>query len=173
MGHPFVSWCMCVFSLYLSFIYVDVFVFEELYLFRIALTRPAFSQVWRDRVLRAYHLTNHQYIHYIQPDLLFRHSFSSEPSSTVLSLIQVNEKSKCLLSLVSIYIYIYICIGSIIFTLVFYFSRLATMKINKNKLKSLVEKGGPIMTTSLKRKKTNEGQSSILPGPPVKKAAVV
>ena len=107
MGHPFVSWCMCVFSLYLSFIYVDVFVFEELYLFRIALTHPAFSQVWRDRVLRAYHLTNHQYIHYIQPDLLFRHSFSSEPSSTVLSLIQVNEKSKCLLSLVSIYIYMY------------------------------------------------------------------
>jgi hypothetical protein len=90
MGHPFVSWCVCVFSLYLSFIYVDVFVFEELYLFRIALTRPAFSQVWRDRVLRAYHLTNHQYIHYIQPDLLFRHSFGPEPSSTVLSLIQVN-----------------------------------------------------------------------------------
>lgn len=49
------------------------------------------------------------------------------------------------------------------------------MKINKNKLKNMVEKGVPVMTTGLKRKKVNEGQSSVPPeqsGLSLKKASV-
>uniref|UniRef100_A0A2N9H7V5 Uncharacterized protein n=1 Tax=Fagus sylvatica TaxID=28930 RepID=A0A2N9H7V5_FAGSY len=99
----------------------------------VSLARPALSQVWRDRVLRAHHLSNRHYTNYIQPDLLFRHSFGPEPSAIVLTLIQANEK------------------------------RLATMKINKNKLKNMVEKGAPVMMTGLKRKKVDEGQSSVPP----------
>jgi hypothetical protein len=69
--------------------------FDEFHFFHAALTRPALSQVWRDHVLRAHHLSNRHYTNYIQPDLLFRHSFDPEPSAVVLTLIQVNEKSKC------------------------------------------------------------------------------
>jgi hypothetical protein len=36
-----------------------------------------------------------------------------------------------------------------------------------------VEKGGPVMTTSLKRKKTDEWQSSIFPGLLLKKVSVI
>uniref|UniRef100_A0A2N9FWM2 Uncharacterized protein n=1 Tax=Fagus sylvatica TaxID=28930 RepID=A0A2N9FWM2_FAGSY len=111
----------------------------------VSLARPALSQVWRDRVLRAHHLSNRHYTNYIQPDLLFRHSFGPEPSAIVLTLIQANEK------------------------------RLATMKINKNKLKNMVEKGAPVMMTGLKRKKVDEGQSSVPPeqsGLSLKKASV-
>jgi hypothetical protein len=68
--------------------------FDE-FCFRTALARPALSQVWRDRVLRAHHLSNRHYTNYIQPDLLFRHSFGPEPSAIVLTLIQANEKSEC------------------------------------------------------------------------------
>ena len=62
---------VCAFSLYLSFIYVVVFIFNELYLFCVALTRPTLSQVWRDCVLKAHHLTNRQYTYYIQLDFYF------------------------------------------------------------------------------------------------------
>ena len=63
-------------------------------LFCVALTRPTLTQVWKDRVLRVHRLSNRQYTYYIQPELLFRHSFGSEPSEVVLNLIQTNEKCK-------------------------------------------------------------------------------
>uniref|UniRef100_A0A2N9GD64 Uncharacterized protein n=1 Tax=Fagus sylvatica TaxID=28930 RepID=A0A2N9GD64_FAGSY len=50
------------------------------------------------------------------------------------------------------------------------------MKINKNKLKNMVEKGVPMVTIGLKRKKIDEGQLSIpleQSGPSVKKASVI
>ena len=50
------------------------------------------------------------------------------------------------------------------------------MKINKSKLKNMVEKGAPMVPASLKRKKVDKGQSSILleqSGPSSKKASVV
>jgi hypothetical protein len=45
------------------------------------------------------------------------------------------------------------------------------MKINKSKLKNMVEKGAPATSISIKRKRIDEGQSSILEpsGPPLKK----
>uniref|UniRef100_A0A2N9F591 Transposase (putative) gypsy type domain-containing protein n=1 Tax=Fagus sylvatica TaxID=28930 RepID=A0A2N9F591_FAGSY len=73
-----------------------------------ALNRPTFTPVWKDRILRVHSLFNRQYTHYIQPELLFRHSFGPEPNATILSLIQTNEKRK------------------------------ATMKINKSKLKKKI-----------------------------------
>ena len=50
------------------------------------------------------------------------------------------------------------------------------MKINKKKLKNMVEKGALVVTTRLKRKKIDEDQSSIPPkqsGLSLKKASVV
>lgn len=49
------------------------------------------------------------------------------------------------------------------------------MKINKNKLKNMVEKEAPVVMTGLKRKKVDEVQSSIPPkqsGPSLKKTIV-
>ena len=48
------------------------------------------------------------------------------------------------------------------------------MKINKSKLKNMVEKGAPVAPISIKRKKVDEGLPSILPdpnGPPLKRAS--
>ncbi len=41
------------------------------------------------------------------------------------------------------------------------------MKINKSKLKSMVEKGGPMVPVGIKRKRVNEGQPSIISEPSV------
>jgi hypothetical protein len=41
------------------------------------------------------------------------------------------------------------------------FSGAATMKINKSKLKNMVEKGAPVAPVSIKRKRVDEGQSFI------------
>uniref|UniRef100_A0A2N9GMW2 Uncharacterized protein n=1 Tax=Fagus sylvatica TaxID=28930 RepID=A0A2N9GMW2_FAGSY len=98
-----------------------------------ALTRPVLAPVWRDRVLRAQRLTNRPHTYYIQPELLFRHSFGPEPSAAVISLLETNKK------------------------------RVATMKINKSKLKDMVEKGVPAMPISVKRKKPEDGSSSAPP----------
>jgi hypothetical protein len=46
------------------------------------------------------------------------------------------------------------------------------MRINKSKLKNMVEKGAPVAPVSVKRKRTDEGQSFVLPdpsGPPLKR----
>ncbi len=50
------------------------------------------------------------------------------------------------------------------------------MKINKSKLKNKVEKGAPAVPINVKRKRTDDGQSSVLPeqsGPPPKRALTV
>jgi hypothetical protein len=46
------------------------------------------------------------------------------------------------------------------------------MKINKSKLKNMVEKGAPAAPISIKRKRIDEGQSSVFEpsGPPLKRA---
>uniref|UniRef100_A0A2N9GMJ2 Transposase (putative) gypsy type domain-containing protein n=1 Tax=Fagus sylvatica TaxID=28930 RepID=A0A2N9GMJ2_FAGSY len=98
-----------------------------------ALTRPVLAPVWRDRVLRAQRLTNRPHTYYIQPELLFRHSFGPEPSAAVISLLETNKK------------------------------RVATMKINKSKLKDMVEKGVPAVPINVKRKKPEDGSSSAPP----------
>ena len=36
------------------------------------------------------------------------------------------------------------------------------MKINKSKLKNMVEKGDPVALVNIKRKRVNEGQSFVL-----------
>uniref|UniRef100_A0A2N9H4N6 Uncharacterized protein n=1 Tax=Fagus sylvatica TaxID=28930 RepID=A0A2N9H4N6_FAGSY len=111
-----------------------------------ALNHPTLTPVWKDCILRVHSLSNRQYTHYIQPELLFHHSFGPKPSAAVLSLIQTNEK------------------------------RVATMKINKSKLKNIVEKGAPAVPINVKRKRTDDGQSSVLPEqsePPPKRALTV
>ena len=50
------------------------------------------------------------------------------------------------------------------------------MKINKSKLKNMVEKGAPVVPINVKRKRIDDGQSSVLPeqsGPPSKRAPTV
>uniref|UniRef100_A0A2N9FV71 Uncharacterized protein n=1 Tax=Fagus sylvatica TaxID=28930 RepID=A0A2N9FV71_FAGSY len=111
-----------------------------------ALTRPVLAPVWRDRVLRAQRLTNRPHTYYIQPELLFRHSFGPEPSAAVISLLETNKK------------------------------RVATMKINKSKLKDMVEKGVLAMPINVKRKKPEDGSSLAPPAQgsrPSKKPIVV
>ena len=46
------------------------------------------------------------------------------------------------------------------------------MKINKSKLKNMVEKGAPAAPISIKRKRIDKGQSSVFEpsGPPLKRA---
>jgi hypothetical protein len=64
-----------------------------------------------------------------------------------------------------------------VFTFLFYlFAGIATMKINKSKLKNMVEKGALVALASIKRKRIDEGQSSILPeqsGPSLKRAPTI
>uniref|UniRef100_A0A2N9GFW8 Uncharacterized protein n=1 Tax=Fagus sylvatica TaxID=28930 RepID=A0A2N9GFW8_FAGSY len=99
-----------------------------------ALDRPTVTPVWKDCILRVHSLSNRQYMHYIQSELLFRHSFGPKPSAVVLSLIQTNEKT--------------------------------TMKINKSKLKNMVEKGALAAPISIKWKRIDEGQSSAIDNGP-------
>ena len=87
------SVCVCAFS-NLVFTCVCIFPWINSCLVYAALTRPTLTQVWKDHVLRVHRLSNRQYTYYIQPELLFRHSFSLEPSDAVLTLIRTNEKSK-------------------------------------------------------------------------------
>jgi hypothetical protein len=123
----------------------------------VALTRPVLAPVWRDRVLRAQRLTNRPHTYYIQPELLFRHSFGPEPSAAVISLLETNKKSKggfhCL--------FCFCCFLSL--CLFMCFAGVATMKINKSKLKDMVEKGVPAMPINVKRKKPEDGSSSAPP----------
>ena len=126
-------------------------------LFCVALTRPTLTQVWKDRVLRVHRLSNRQYTYYIQPELLFRHSFGSEPSEVVLNLIQTNEKCKAH----CFFIFGDVCCF-VVHIFFFFFAGAATMKINKSKLKNLVEKGDPVALVNIKRKRVNEGQSFVL-----------
>uniref|UniRef100_A0A2N9ES48 Uncharacterized protein n=1 Tax=Fagus sylvatica TaxID=28930 RepID=A0A2N9ES48_FAGSY len=107
------------------------------------LTRSTLAPVWKDRVLRAHRLTTRAHTYYIQPELLFRHSFGPEPTTAVLSLIETNKK------------------------------RVATMKINKSKLKDMVEKGVPVVPVSVKRKRTDDGPSSAPPTPSVRPSKTV
>ena len=56
------------------------------------------------------------------------------------------------------------------------FVGIATMKINKSKLKNMVEKGVPAAPINVKRKRTDDGQSSVPPepsGPPSKRVPTV
>uniref|UniRef100_A0A2N9HJ45 Uncharacterized protein n=1 Tax=Fagus sylvatica TaxID=28930 RepID=A0A2N9HJ45_FAGSY len=99
----------------------------------VTLSRPTLAQVWRHCVLSVHRLPNHQYTHYIQPELLFHHSFGPEPSDVVLTLLQTNEK------------------------------RAATMKINKSKLKNMVEKGAPVAPKA----STTQAPPSVPSTPPI------
>ena len=138
----------------------------------VALSRPTLAPVWKDRVLRAHRFTNCPHTYYIQPKLLFRHSFGLEPSAAVLSLIQTNKKSKGF--------YCFLCLSYVVFVFLFiflmFFAGVATMKINKSKLKDMVGKGVPEVPISVKRKRTDDGLSSApraTSDPPSKKATPV
>ena len=54
--------------------------------------------------------------------------------------------------------YLSVCLIFLIF-----FAGVATMKINKSKLKDMVEKGVPAVPVSVKRKRTDDGPSSAPP----------
>jgi hypothetical protein len=133
------------------------------------LTRSTLAPVWKDRVLRAHRLTTRAHTYYIQPELLFRHSFGPEPTAAVLSLIETNKKSKgfccflCFLDGVFVFLFIFLM----------FFAGVATMKINKSKLKDMVEKGVPVVPVSVKRKRTDDGPSSAPPTPSVRPSKTV
>jgi hypothetical protein len=169
VGDSFVIWCVLhlhththtYIYIYICSCLVSKYVLPDGFFISfsfLALAHPALSKVWRDHVLRAHHLSN-------------RHSFGPKPSAAVLTLIQTNEKSKSSCP--------FIFGSGVVMCLRFFLlllAGIATMKINKSKLKNMVEKGAPVVLASLKRKKVDEGQSSILPeqsGPSSKKASVV
>jgi hypothetical protein len=134
----------------------------------VALTRPVLAPVWRDRVLCAQRLTNRPHTYYIHPELLFRHSFGPEPSAAVISLLETNKKSKGgFIAFFVFVVFLSLCL--------FFLMRLAgvaTMKINKSKLKDMVEKGVPAMPINVKRKKPEDGSSSAPPAQGVRPSKI-
>uniref|UniRef100_A0A2N9G0U8 Uncharacterized protein n=1 Tax=Fagus sylvatica TaxID=28930 RepID=A0A2N9G0U8_FAGSY len=73
------------------------------------LKRPKLNREGLNRVLRALHHRDHHYTNFIQPDLLTLYSFGPEPNEMVLSIQETNQK------------------------------RMATAKLNKGKLKRVME----------------------------------
>jgi hypothetical protein len=67
-----------------------------------ALRRPKLNEDGHNRVLRALHHNQHHYKYFIRPELLALYSFGPEPSEAVLSLQEINQKSK--------YLYITCCL---------------------------------------------------------------
>ena len=63
--------------------------------FLAALKRPKLGADGHNRVLRALHHNQHHFKHFIRPQLLALYSFGPEPSEAVLTLQEINQKSKC------------------------------------------------------------------------------
>ena len=83
---------MCVFSrvIYKMFWW---FVIDTSFLF-IALRRPKLSQYSHNRVFRALHHREHHFKSFIRLELLALYLFGPEPSETVLSLQEINQKNE-------------------------------------------------------------------------------
>ena len=73
-------------------------VLTDVSLFIAALRRPKLDQDGINRVLRTLHHREHRYTTFIQPEVLALYSLGLELNETVLSLQEINQKSKYLSS---------------------------------------------------------------------------
>uniref|UniRef100_A0A2N9HWH4 Uncharacterized protein n=1 Tax=Fagus sylvatica TaxID=28930 RepID=A0A2N9HWH4_FAGSY len=110
----------------------------------IALKRSKLNQDGHNRVLRALHHREHHFKHFIRPELLALYSFGPELSEAVLSLQEINQK------------------------------RMATAKLNKEKLMKMMSQQEEVPLTLGKRRKTGSSSKKVvdeasLPPPPIQK----
>uniref|UniRef100_A0A2N9HBC9 Uncharacterized protein n=1 Tax=Fagus sylvatica TaxID=28930 RepID=A0A2N9HBC9_FAGSY len=106
-----------------------------------ALKRPKLDSDGHNRVLRALHHKEHHFKHFIRPELLALYSFGPEPSEAVLSLQEINQR------------------------------RMATAKLNREKLRKMMSQQEEAPLTLGKKRKTESSSKKlsderILPPPP-------
>uniref|UniRef100_A0A2N9FPT7 Uncharacterized protein n=1 Tax=Fagus sylvatica TaxID=28930 RepID=A0A2N9FPT7_FAGSY len=94
--------------------------------------RPHLDHDGHNRVLRALHHREHHYKRFIHSDLLALYSFGPEPNEVVLSLQEVNEK------------------------------RMATAKLNRDKLKKMMSQQDEAPLTVGKRRKTDSSSKKVV-----------
>uniref|UniRef100_A0A2N9ECM7 Uncharacterized protein n=1 Tax=Fagus sylvatica TaxID=28930 RepID=A0A2N9ECM7_FAGSY len=109
-----------------------------------ALKWPGLSSDGHNMVLRALHHREHHFKHFIRPDFLALYSFGPEPSEAVLSLQEINQK------------------------------RMATTKLNKERLKKMMSQQDEAPVTLGKRRKVDSSSQKVvdertLPPPPAPK----
>uniref|UniRef100_A0A2N9ISI6 Uncharacterized protein n=1 Tax=Fagus sylvatica TaxID=28930 RepID=A0A2N9ISI6_FAGSY len=114
-----------------------------------ALRRPKLGEDGHKRVLRALHYEQHHFKYFIRPELLALYSFGPEPSEAVLSLQEINRK------------------------------RMATAKLNREKLMKMMSQQEEAPLTLGKKRKTDSsskrvvGERSLpLPPPPAPEPSV-
>uniref|UniRef100_A0A2N9EJW5 Uncharacterized protein n=1 Tax=Fagus sylvatica TaxID=28930 RepID=A0A2N9EJW5_FAGSY len=97
-----------------------------------ALRRPKLDSDGHNRVLRALHHNEHHYKHFIRPELLALYSFGPEPSEAVLSLQEINQR------------------------------RMATAKLNREKLKKMMSQQEEAPLTIGKKRKTETSSKKVM-----------
>uniref|UniRef100_A0A2N9GAI2 Uncharacterized protein n=1 Tax=Fagus sylvatica TaxID=28930 RepID=A0A2N9GAI2_FAGSY len=100
-----------------------------------ALKRPKLGQDGHNRVLRALHHEQHHFKHFIRPELLALYSFGPEPSEAVLSLQEINQK------------------------------RMATAKLNREKLRKMMSQQDEAPLTLGKKRKTDSSSKKVIEVP--------
>jgi hypothetical protein len=98
------------------------------------LKRPKLNQDGLNRVLRVLHHREHHYTNFIQPEVLALYSFGPEPNETVLSLQETYQKSRYSRQIVHAYF-----ISDDAYLKFPSFAGMATAKLNKEKLKRMME----------------------------------
>jgi hypothetical protein len=115
-----------------------------------ALKRPKLSREGLNRVLRALHHRDHHYTNFIQPDLLALYSFGPELNETVLSLQETNQKSRCLRQITRV------CFGlDDVFEEILFAVGMAIAKLNKEKLKRMMEQKDVVPVNLGKKRRGN------------------
>uniref|UniRef100_A0A2N9G4Z8 Uncharacterized protein n=1 Tax=Fagus sylvatica TaxID=28930 RepID=A0A2N9G4Z8_FAGSY len=99
---------------------------------RLALKRPKLDSDGHNRVLRALHHTEHHFKHFVHPELLALYSFGPEPSEAVLSLQEINQK------------------------------RMATAKLNREKLRKMMSQQDEAPLTLGKKRKTDSSSKKVM-----------
>uniref|UniRef100_A0A2N9I0Y0 Uncharacterized protein n=1 Tax=Fagus sylvatica TaxID=28930 RepID=A0A2N9I0Y0_FAGSY len=106
------------------------------------LKHPKLNQERLNRVLQALHHRDHHYTNFIQPEVLALYSFGLEPNETVLSLQITNQQ------------------------------RMATAKLNKDKLKRMMEQKDAVLV-NLGKKRRGDSASKLMSNEVVIRPAVI
>ncbi len=124
-----------------------------------ALKRPKLNSDGHNRVLRALHHNEHHFKHFIRPKLLALYSFGPELSEAVLSLQEINQKSECLNRTSCI-----VCPSddAHLTMSLFCFVRMATVKLNKEKLRKMMSQQDEAPLTLLKKRKTDSSSKKVM-----------
>ena len=146
-------------------------VFTDISLFIAALRCPKLDQDGINRVLRALHHREHRFTTFIQPEVLALYSLGPEPSENILSIQEINQKSKHLSSDDLAVFYVGRCFKKILFV------GMATAKLNREKLKKMMSQQDEAPITLGKRRKTDSSSKKMedeksLPPPQVQKLSL-